>query len=130
MVVVVRRCPQCLNIFFPETAWPIKAKFYVEPPWVGGTKLYSRHLCHMTRMAATPIYGKKPSKIFSGLGGLICRKLGMSHRGLLSIIAIPPVNEVYRGYIVFAFSVRMFVCLSVCKKIPSKISRKLLDLGF
>ena len=26
---------------------------------------------------------------------------------------IPPVYEVYRGYIVFAFSVRMFVCLSV-----------------
>ena len=29
--------PKCLNIF-KETAWPIKAKFYVEPPWVGGTK--------------------------------------------------------------------------------------------
>ena len=26
---------------------------------------------------------------------------------------IPPVYEVYRGYIVFAFSVRMFVGLSV-----------------
>ena len=32
----------------------------------------------------------------------------------LSRIIIPPVYEVYRGYIVFAFSVRMFVCLSVC----------------
>ena len=28
---------QWSNIFFSETAWPIKAKFYVEPPWVGGT---------------------------------------------------------------------------------------------
>ena len=28
-------------------------------------------------------------------------------------IFIPPVYKVYRGYIVFAFSVRMFVCLSV-----------------
>ena len=27
---------------------------------------------------------------------------------------IPPVYEIYRGYIVFAFSVIMFVCLSVC----------------
>ena len=27
---------QCSNIFFSETAGPIKAKFYVEPPWVGG----------------------------------------------------------------------------------------------
>ena len=53
--VVVRR-PQCSNTFFLETAWPIKAKFYVEPPWVGGTKFYSRHLSHMTMMAATPIY--------------------------------------------------------------------------
>ena len=35
--VVVRR-PQCSNIFFSETARPIKAKFYVEPPWVGGMK--------------------------------------------------------------------------------------------
>ena len=57
----VRRS-QCSNIFFSETAWPIKAKFYVEPPWVGGTKLCSRHLGHMTKMAATPIYGKKPFK--------------------------------------------------------------------
>ena len=27
-----------------ETAGPIKAKFYVEPPWVGGTIFCSRHL--------------------------------------------------------------------------------------
>ena len=30
-----------------------------EPPWVGGTIFCSRHLGHMTKMAATPIYGKK-----------------------------------------------------------------------
>ena len=81
--VVVRRpstvvCSQCSNIFFSETAWPIKAKFYLEPPWVGGTKFCSRHLGHMTKMAATPIYGKNPSKIFySGTGGPIFTKLGM-----------------------------------------------------
>ena len=46
------------NIFFSETACPIKVKFYVEPPWVGGTIFCSRHLGHMTKMAATPIYGK------------------------------------------------------------------------
>ena len=75
--VVVRR-PQCSNIFFSETAWPIKAKFYVEPPWVGGTKFCSRHLGHMTKMAATPIYGKNPSKIFfSRTGRPISTKLGM-----------------------------------------------------
>ena len=56
------------NIFFSKTACPIKAKFYVEPPWVGGTEVCSRHLGHMTKMAATPIYGKNPSKIFSRTG--------------------------------------------------------------
>ena len=41
------------------------------------------------------------------------------------------VYEVYRGYIVFAFSVIMFVCLFVCKLFfPSKISQQLLGLGF
>ena len=39
----------------------LKAKIYVEPPWVGGTIFCSRHLGHMTKMAATPIYGKNPS---------------------------------------------------------------------
>ena len=69
---------QCSNIFFSETAGPIKAKFYVEPPWVGGTIFCSRHLGHMTKMAATPIYGKNPSKIFfSRTGGPIFTKLGM-----------------------------------------------------
>ena len=74
---VVRRS-QCSNIFFSETARPIKAKFYVEPPWVGGTKFCSRHLGHMTKMADTPIYGKNPSKIFfSRTGRRISTKLGM-----------------------------------------------------
>ena len=42
------------------------------------------------------------------------------------IFIIPPAYEVYRGYIVFAFSVYMFVCLLTF--FLSKISRKLLDL--
>ena len=46
------------NIFSSETAWPIKAKFYVEPPWEGGTKVYINGRGHMTKMAAMPIYGK------------------------------------------------------------------------
>ena len=32
---------------------------------------------HMNKMAATPIYGKNPSKIFSRTGGPIFTKLGM-----------------------------------------------------
>ena len=59
-VVVVRR--HCSVIFSSETAWQIKAKFYVEPPWVGGTKVCSLHLGYMTKMAAIPIYGKTLQK--------------------------------------------------------------------
>ena len=46
------------NIYFSKTTGPIIAKFYVEPLWVGGTKVCSRHLGHMSKMAAKPIYGK------------------------------------------------------------------------
>ena len=53
-----RRRQQCLNIFSSETALPIKAKFYVEPLWEGGTKVYINGPGHMTKMAAMPIYGK------------------------------------------------------------------------
>ena len=55
-----RRPSAISNVFFSETAWPIKAKFYVEPPLEGGTKVYI-HLNgprHMTKMASIPIYGK------------------------------------------------------------------------
>ena len=66
------------NIFSSETAWPIIAKFYVEPPWEGGTKVYINGPGHMTKMAAMPIYGKNPSKIFfSRTGEPISTKLGM-----------------------------------------------------
>ena len=46
------------KVFSSETAWPIKAKFYVEPPWEGGTKVCINGPGHMTKMAAMPIYGK------------------------------------------------------------------------
>ena len=46
------------NIFSSETAWSIKVKFYVEPPWEGGTKVCINGPGHMTKMAAMPIYGK------------------------------------------------------------------------
>ena len=56
----VRCCcrPPFSNVFFSETAWPIKAKFYVEPPWEGGTKVNINGPGHITKMAAMTIYGK------------------------------------------------------------------------
>ena len=41
-----------------ETAWPIKAKVYVEPPWEGGRKVYINDPGHVTKMANMSIYGK------------------------------------------------------------------------
>ena len=78
--MVRRRCrPSTIsNVFSSKTARPIKAKFYVEPPWEGGTKVYINGPGHMNKMAATPIYGKNPSRIlFSGTGGRISTKSGM-----------------------------------------------------
>ena len=64
------RCPSSVvvrpftisNVFSSETAWPIKAKFYVEPSWEGGRKVYINGSGHMTKMAAMPIYGKNLKK--------------------------------------------------------------------
>ena len=56
-----RRCcrrPPFSKVFSSENAWPIKAKFYVEPPWEGGMKVYINGPGQMTKMAAMPIYGK------------------------------------------------------------------------
>ena len=76
---VVRR-PPFSKIFSSETAWPIKAKFYMKHLWEGGTNVYINNPGHMTKMAAMPIYGKNPSKIFfSGITGPISTKLGMKH---------------------------------------------------
>ena len=61
-VVVVVVCPFTFSNVFSETAWPIKAKFYVEPPWEEGTKVCINGPGHMTKMAAMPIYGKNLKK--------------------------------------------------------------------
>ena len=44
------------NVFSSETARPIKAKFYAEPPWEGGSKVYINGPGHMTKMAAITIW--------------------------------------------------------------------------
>ena len=51
------RCPHSLNIF-SETTGPIEAKFHMESPWDGGTKVCSNGPGHMTKIAAMPISGK------------------------------------------------------------------------
>ena len=41
--------------------------------------MYINNQGHMTKMAAMPIYGKNPSKIFSETGRPISKKLGVKH---------------------------------------------------
>ena len=50
------------NIFSSETTRQIEAKFHMEAPWDGGTKVCSNCPGHMTKMAAMSIYGKNLQK--------------------------------------------------------------------
>ena len=81
LYVHTRRRPPFPNIFSKITG-PIETKFHVEPPWVGGMKVCSGGLGHMTKMAATPVYGKNHLKIlFSRTKGPMTLGLGMQHWG-------------------------------------------------
>ena len=54
----------------------------MDPEWIGGEEAYLMHLGHMTQMAAMPIYGKKPLKIFfSGIIEPMTLGLSMQHLG-------------------------------------------------
>ena len=50
------------NFVFSQTISPIELKFHVKTPYDKIAKNYTKHLGHMTKMAATPVYGKKPFK--------------------------------------------------------------------
>ena len=80
------RCPSAFTfskIFFSETAWPMKAKFYMKHLYKGETNVCINNSGHMTKMATMPIYDKNPSKIFfSGTGGPISTKLRVKYRWL------------------------------------------------
>ena len=76
-----------INLLFSETTEPInsqkplsqsKPNFICKLSDTREMKIYWHDAGHMTKMAAMPIYGKNPSKIFfSGTGGPISMKLGM-----------------------------------------------------
>ena len=53
------------NFVSLETARPIEAKLYMEPPWDGGMEVSTNGICHMSKMAAMPIYVKNIYKPFS-----------------------------------------------------------------
>ena len=50
----------CTSAFsnISETTGPIEAKFHMESPWDGGTKVCSNGPVHKTKLAAMPIHNK------------------------------------------------------------------------
>ena len=68
-----------LNFFSSITTRPTEAKFHMDLPWDGETKVCSNGPGHMTKMAATPIYGKTIKDIFSGIERPMTLKLGIQH---------------------------------------------------
>ena len=69
MIPMVRRLSKILNIISSETARPIEAKFYVEPPWEGGTKVYINGPGHMTTLSFEPMILSKLARIHCWEGG-------------------------------------------------------------
>ena len=67
-----------LIIVFSQTIGPIELKFHVKTPHDKIAKMLAKYFCHITKMAAMPIYGKNPLKIFSsGTRRLMTLGLGM-----------------------------------------------------
>ena len=58
----IYKCLWRSKIVFSETAWPMKAKFYMMHLYEGGTNVYINNPCHITKMATMPIYGKTLQK--------------------------------------------------------------------
>ena len=53
-----------LNVVFSETIRPIELKFHMTTPYDWLVKIYTNCYGHLTKMAATPIYGKTCLNIF------------------------------------------------------------------
>ena len=50
--------PIYLNIVISQTIDPIELKFHMKTCYDKLAKIYTKYFGHMTKMAATPIYGK------------------------------------------------------------------------
>ena len=70
-------CSSTFRNTFSKTTGPIKLKLHKETLSDAGTKVCSNGPGHLTQMAATPIYGKNPLKIFSRTRKPMTLGLGM-----------------------------------------------------
>ena len=66
-----------INIAFLQAFGPIELKFHVKTLYDKLANMYTKYFVHMTKMAATPIYGKNPLKIFSRTRWPVTMGLGM-----------------------------------------------------
>ena len=71
-----------------ETAWPIKAKLYVEYPWEGGTKVYINEPRHMTKMVAMALNSKNLKNLL-----LQNQKIGKCHLMAETLLGISKWTE-------------------------------------
>ena len=66
------------NIVSSKTTRPIELKFHMTTPYDRLAKIYTNCTGHMTKMANTPIYGKKPFNTFlSGTKSSMALGLGI-----------------------------------------------------
>ena len=65
------------KIFLSKTTWPIKVNFYRKHLYEEGTYVIINIPGHMTKMATMPIYGKNPSKVFTGTAERIATEIDM-----------------------------------------------------
>ena len=65
------------TIVFSQTIGPIEFKFHVKTHNDKLAKMYTKYFGHMTKMTATPIYGKNPLPIFYRTRRPVTLGLGM-----------------------------------------------------
>ena len=92
----------------------------MEPPWDGGTKVCSNGPGHMTKMAATPIYGKNLKK--SSSPG---PKLGMQHL-VLEFYQVCSNDDPGLTFTYFMAKSNLVPYAFVGKKVKHRIFQKLL----
>ena len=79
--LIVYSCPGVRpSTTFSDTARPINAKIYMEPPWEGGTEVCINDSCHITKMATTVVYGQKYKLYFSRTQSPMIFKLSVQDR--------------------------------------------------
>ena len=64
-MLLILESHQYIKTVFSQTIGPIELKFHTKTLYDKLAKIYAKYFGHMTKMTATPIYGKNHLKIFS-----------------------------------------------------------------